>query len=66
MNMLTFAFSEAIPPDVYRNKPMCMGQHDMFSKCRIPGPEVDVSRKTPISESRHIIVIRNGHVCYCM
>ena len=54
--------SEAVPPDVYRKKPMCMSQYDMYSKCRIPHPEVDRVRHTPISESRHIIVVRNGHV----
>ena len=54
--------SEAVPPDVYRGKPMCMGQHDCFSKCRLPGSEVDTVRKTPIFDSRHIVVIRNGHV----
>ena len=54
--------SEAVPPDVYRKKPMCMSQYDMYSKYRIPHPEVDRVRHTPISESRHIIVVRNGHV----
>ena len=54
--------SEAVPPDVYRKKPMCMSQYDMYSKCRIPYPEVDRVRHTPISQSKHIIVIRNGNV----
>ena len=61
MHALTF-HSEAVPPDVYRKKPMCMSQYDMYSKCRIPYPEVDRVRHTPISQSKHIIVIRNGHV----
>ena len=54
--------SEAVPPDIYRKKPMCMSQYDMYSKCRIPYPGVDSVRHTPISESKHIVVIRNGHV----
>ena len=54
--------SEAVPPDVYRKKPMCMSQYPMYSKCRIPHPGVDRIRQTPISESRHILVMRNGHV----
>lgn len=53
--------TEALPPDVYRNKPYCMSQYDLFSCCRIPGKEVDTLRKTDISNSRHCIVIRNGH-----
>ena len=39
-----------------------MSQLDVYGKCRIPYPEVDKIRCTPISESKHIIVIRNGHV----
>ena len=54
--------SEAVPPDVYRKKPMCMSQYPMYSKCRIPHPGVDRVRHTPISESKHVIVMRNGHV----
>ena len=54
--------SEAVPPDVYRKKPMCMSQYNMYSKCRIPYPGVDRVRHTPISESKHIVIIRNGHV----
>jgi carnitine O-acetyltransferase len=53
--------NEAIPPDVYRGKPLCMSQYDLFQKCRIPRPRMDESIQTPISEARHIIVIRNGH-----
>ena len=53
--------SEALPTDVWR-KPLCMFHLDLFSKCRIPHPEVDQVRHTPISDSKHIIVIRNGHV----
>ena len=56
--------SEAVPPDVYRGKPMCMSQFDLFQKCRIPRADVDESQQTPITESRHILVIRNGHVSY--
>ena len=58
---ITLYYSEAIPPDVFK-KPMCMHQYDMFSKCRIPCPEVDEIRHTPIADSRHVIVMRNGHV----
>lgn len=54
-------YSEAIPTDVWR-KPLCMSQLDIYGKCRIPYPEVDKIRHTPISESKHIVVIRNGHV----
>ena len=61
MHALTL-HSEAVPPDVYRKKPMCMSQYNMYSKCRIPYPEVDRVRHTPISQSKYIIVIRNGHV----
>ena len=39
-----------------------MSQLDVYGKCRIPYPEVDKIRCTPISESKHIVVIRNGHV----
>lgn len=53
--------SEAIPTDVWR-KPLCMSQLDIYGKCRVPYPEVDKIRHTPISESKHIVVIRNGHV----
>jgi carnitine O-acetyltransferase len=53
--------NEAVPPDVYRGKPMCMSQFDMFQKCRIPRADVDESHQTPITESRHILVVRNGH-----
>jgi carnitine O-acetyltransferase len=53
--------NEAVPPDVYRGKPMCMSQFDLFKKCRIPRPEVDESLQTPLAQSRHILVIRNGH-----
>ena len=56
--------SEAVPPDVYRGKPMCMSQFDMYQKCRIPRADVDESLQTPIDKSRHILVIRNGHVSY--
>jgi len=52
----------AIPPDTYRKRPMCMSQYTMYSTCRIPHPGVDTQRKTPIEDSRHIIVVRNGHV----
>lgn len=58
----THSSSEAVPPDVYRQKPMCMSQFNMYSKCRIPCPEVDRVRHTPIADSRHITVIRNDHV----
>jgi len=51
----------AIPPDTYRKRPMCMSQYTMYSTCRIPHPGVDTQRKTPIEDSRHIIVVRNGH-----
>ncbi len=56
--------SEAVPPDLYRKRPMCMAQYDVFSTCRIPEISVDVSQKTPFTESRHIILVRNGHVRY--
>ena len=39
-----------------------MEQHKNFSMCRIPGKSVDTVRKAPFTESRHVIVIRNGHV----
>ena len=54
--------SEAVPPDVYRKKPMCMSQYNMFQKCRIPRPEMDESQQTPIDQARHVLVVRNGHV----
>ena len=61
--MLTHTLhSEAVPPDVYRKKPMCMSQYSIFSKCRIPYPEEDKIRYTPISKSKHVIVMKNGHV----
>ena len=59
-------FSEAVPPDMYRKKPMCMSQYDMFQKCRIPRPEMDESRQTPIDQARHVLVLRNGHVSVCV
>ncbi len=43
-----------------------MVQYDTFSKCRIPTASVDTARQTPFSESRHIIVLRNGHVSSLM
>ena len=55
------ANSEAILPDYWR-KPMCMSQLDVFSKCRIPQLGVDRLRHTPFSNSKHIIIVRNGHV----
>ncbi len=54
--------SEAIPVDYYRGKPLCMHHYQLYSKCRIPGPTADTLRTTPINESRHVIVIRNGYV----
>ena len=54
--------SHAIPPDVYRKRPLCMVQYDMYSKCRVPAEEVDITRQTSFSESRHVIIARNGHV----
>ena len=39
-----------------------MHHYQLFSKCRIPGPEADTVKTTPISDSRHILVLRNGHV----
>ena len=54
--------SEAVPPEVFRKKPMCMSQYDLFQKCRIPRPEMDESQQTPIDQARHVLVVRNGHV----
>jgi hypothetical protein len=42
-----------------------MAQYDMYSKTRIPAEGADYARKTPFSESRHCIVMRNGHVSIC-
>lgn len=52
---------EAVPPDVYRNKPMCMSQFPLFSCFRIPGATADTHRRTPIQDSRHIVVMHNEH-----
>ena len=60
--MMYISSSEALPPDTYRKIPLCMEQHKNFSMCRIPGKSVDTVRKAPFTESRHVIVIRNGHV----
>ena len=54
--------SEAIPPEVYRKKPMCMSQFNMYQKVRIPLPGMDRSQQTPIHQARHVLVMRNGHV----
>ena len=58
--------SEAVPPEVYQKKPMCMSQYNMFQKCRIPRPEMDESQQTPIDQARHVLVVRNGHVSVCV
>ena len=39
-----------------------MSQYNGYSRCRIPGPSVDTLRKSLINGSRHVVVIRNGHV----
>lgn len=59
----TCPIREAVPPDVYRNKPMCMFQYPLYSCCRIPGATADTLRRTSIQDSRHIVVIHNEHVC---
>ena len=40
-----------------------MAQFDLHSKCRIPCGGTEVLIKTPLQQSRHIIIARNGHVC---
>lgn len=56
--------SEKLQVERTKAGPLCMSQYlDMFSCCRIPGKEVaDTLRRTPIEESRHIIVAHNDHV----
>ena len=39
-----------------------MAMHDFFSKCRVPGKDEDISLQTDITESKHVVIMRNGHV----
>ena len=57
-------YSERIDVEKSRDgRPLCMSQFvDMVSCCRIPGQNVDTQRRSPVDQSRHIIVAHNGHV----
>ena len=39
-----------------------MAQYDFFSKYRVPAETVDIPRQAEVERSKHVIIIRNGHV----
>ena len=43
-----------------------MAQYDILSKCRVPAETVDIPRQTEVERSKHVIIIRNGHVSSCL
>ena len=57
-------YSERLDVEKIRDgRPLCMAQYkDILSCCRIPGKNVDTQRRSPIDQSRHMIVAHNGHV----
>lgn len=53
---------QTFPPDIIRDVPQCMNAYNnLFSTCRIPAPNNDVSyHATSPKDSSHIIVMRNN------
>lgn len=39
-----------------------MAQYDFLSRCRVPAENMDIPRQTEVERSKHVIVVRNGHV----
>jgi len=60
---LVLFHSENVEVEMTRAGPLCMSQYlDILSCYRIPGEEVDTHRRSPVDQSRHIIVAHNDHV----
>ena len=54
-------FSESIPPDMYAGTPLCMEQYRKLYGHRVPGAKIDSAWYTG-PESKHLIIMRKGHV----
>ena len=53
--------AEQLPPDMNKDKPMCMQQYKfLFNTCRVPKPVADIVHSYDPKKNHHIVVIRNN------